>query len=178
MNYIINLNQISFQYLNSFAMRSSWLDETFIFLATDFGIVLIVIALVFLITHRHIGKGIKNILVIFTTAILAWAVAEVIKYFYISPRPFIALPPEKVSLLFEHGSMDSFPSGHATFFSALAVALFAYHKKIGIAYIIGALLIGISRIVVGIHWPIDILAGYIIGGIIGYLVYYFINKYI
>jgi undecaprenyl-diphosphatase len=158
-------------------MRYDWLDETFIFLATDFGIVLIVIILIFLVTHRHRGYGIKNILVIFTTAILAWAVAEVVKHFYISPRPFVTLPPEKVNLLFKHGSLDSFPSGHATFFSALAVALYAYHKSIGSWYLVGALLIGISRIVVGIHWPTDILAGYIIGGVIGYFVYYFINKY-
>ena len=40
--------------------------------------------------------------------------AHVVKYFYVSPRPFITLLDARV--IFENGSgLDSFPSGHATF---------------------------------------------------------------
>jgi len=170
-----NLNQTIFQYLNGFAFQHGWLDELIIFFATDFGILLVLVAGIFLVTHRHLKEGIKNILVIALAAGLAWVISKAIKYFYISPRPFLAL--ENVNLLFEHGDHDSFPSGHATFFSALAFALFAYHKRIGIAYALGALIIGASRVTAGVHWPIDILAGYIMGGIIGYSAYIFISKY-
>ncbi len=62
-------------------------------------------------------------------------------------------------------------------FAALASALYFYHKKIALWYAIGALLIGLSRITVGIHWPLDILAGYILGGIIGGGVYFLYKTY-
>jgi len=44
-----------------------------------------------------------------------------------------------------------------------------YHKKMGYLFIFFALLIGISRIIAGVHYPIDIMAGYGFGGFISYL---------
>jgi len=106
---------------------------------------------------------------------LAWGASRAIKYFYPSPRPFEVF--DNIKLLFTHGGGDSFPSGHATFFMALAIALSAYHKRLGIVYIFGALAIGLARVIAGVHFPIDIIAGYILGGIIGIAVYKFFNKY-
>jgi membrane-associated phospholipid phosphatase len=55
----------------------------------------------------------------------------------------------------------SFPSGHAT--TAFAIGgLFALGAKFRTGYVIfvtAALLVGVSRAVVGVHWPLDILAG-------------------
>ncbi len=75
--------------------------------------------------------------------------------------------------LFLHGGMDSFPSGHATLFSALAVAIYVVHKKVGYVFMFFALIIGLSRIVAGVHFPVDILAGFAIGTAISFT----INKY-
>jgi len=54
---------------------------------------------------------------------------------------------------------------------ALGTALFAYHKKLGAIYILGALAIGVARVVAGVHWPGDILAGWFLGAVIGWLAY-------
>jgi undecaprenyl-diphosphatase len=97
-------------------------------------------------------------------------VARLIKYFFPHPRPSVL--PDTHVLLFPDDN-QAFPSGHATFFSALAAALYYYHKQIAFWYAVGALLIGLSRIIGGVHWPVDILAGYLLGGIIGAGVYYF-----
>jgi undecaprenyl-diphosphatase len=41
--------------------------------------------------------------------------------------------------------------------------MYLVNKKVGIYFIIGALFVGLSRIIGGVHFPLDILFGYIIG---------------
>ena len=54
---------------------------------------------------------------------------------------------------------------------ALGAALFAYHRIGGVFYVVAALAIGVARIISGIHWPLDVLAGWLLGGLIGYYAY-------
>lgn len=68
----------------------------------------------------------------------------------------------------------SFPSGHAmnsaVVFLTLGALLARTHKTYAVrAYIIGAsilltLTIGFSRVYLGVHWPSDVLAGWVVGG--------------
>jgi undecaprenyl-diphosphatase len=71
--------------------------------------------------------------------------------------------------LFLHGGMDSFPSGHAMFFGALAMSLFFVHKRMGYLYFVVALIVGLARIAAGVHFPVDIFVSYILGIIIAYI---------
>lgn len=166
------MNETIFRFLNDFALRNEFLDAVIIFLTDNFGLLLIAGLIVFITLHKSSKIRFKHAVVIFASALLAWLVAGAIKFFYFSPRPFEVL--DNVNLLFEHGGGDSFPSGHATFYSALATSLYFNHKRIALIYIAGAILIGLSRITAGIHWPLDILAGYALGGLIGYLSYKFL----
>ena len=79
--------------------------------------------------------------------------------------PFIAL--QNVSALFNESGF-AFPSGHATFFSAIGFALFRNHKKVGYIFILFAILIGIARVAAGVHFPLDILGGFLLGWLISY----------
>lgn len=168
------MNKTIFKFFNYFALQNSIFDAIIIFLSDKFGLLLIFILIIFLFTHKHKEENTRNILIIFLSGLLAWFIAKIIKYFYFSPRPFEIL--DSVNILFEHGEGDSLPSGHAVFYSAIATSFYFYHKYLALIYIIGALLIGMSRIVAGIHWPIDILAGYALGGITGYFVYKLFKK--
>jgi undecaprenyl-diphosphatase len=76
--------------------------------------------------------------------------------------------PQVHSLFAE--SWYSFPSGHATFFMALAVSIFLSHKKAGYLFMFFALLIGIARIIAGVHFPVDILGGFVIGALVAFFV--------
>lgn len=61
----------------------------------------------------------------------------------------------------------SFPSGHATRLSAFAVILFHYHFEMGLIFSAFALFIGLDRIIVGVHYFLDVVSGYVLGILIG-----------
>src|SRR3989338_6972595 len=88
-----------------------------------------------------------------------FGITEIIRFFYHRPRPFLALPVHQ--LLTENAW--SFPSGHATFFFAIATAIYLYNKKWGTFFFIASILMTVSRVIAGIHYPSDIIGGAFIG---------------
>lgn len=169
------MNQTIFYVINSVAGQNYALDQLVIFLSNWFGYILLAGLLVFLASHKDKKQGARDLFVVIAAAIAAYVFSVALKYLLPHQRPFEVLPDAHI--LYTHGGGDSFPSGHATFYMALAVSLFFYHRRLALVYFFGALIIGLARIAVGIHWPFDILAGWLLGGGIGALVYYFLNYY-
>lgn len=107
-------------------------------------------------------------------------VTETIRFFYHRPRPFVALG---IHALVPDNPIDSFPSGHAAFVFALAMAIYysfklyetkesrEANKKWNTWFWASAIVIGLARIFVGIHWPSDIVGGAVIGILSAYVVY-------
>jgi len=85
-----------------------------------------------------------------------------LKTILLVPRPFIN---ENILPIIDKSQdlYNSFPSGHTTLAFALSTNIFLYNKKIGYFAFIVAGLISISRIIVGVHYPLDIIMGIIIG---------------
>ncbi len=107
---------------------------------------------------------------IYATPILVYLVTILIKYFYQTPRPFalLEIPPAFVVSSDPYG-LASFPSSHTAIFAALAVVVYFSDQKIGKWFFVGALVVGIARIGAGVHWPIDIVGGFLIGAGLGFL---------
>jgi undecaprenyl-diphosphatase len=148
--------------------------------SNPWGIILAGIALVIiLITHKD-WKGKKfiqwtrEVFIVGISVASAYLVTLILKILVHAPRPFVALP--NIHPLVIETPYDSFPSGHATVFFALAVAMVMYDKKWGIVFFIIAILVSLSRVIAGVHFPIDILAGAIIGSFVGYFVHTFLAK--
>ncbi len=101
-------------------------------------------------------------------------VVEVIRLWWDRARPFELLqytPPfPEISA--------SFPSGHATFFFALAMMVYLHDRTHAWIFIISAICISIARVIAGVHFPSDITAGAIIGCSVSLGVYYYIEPFI
>jgi undecaprenyl-diphosphatase len=172
------MNNTLFFSLYSLAHQSALFDNIVVFTAVWLGVVVIIFTVLFLLLHRDSGmerhsvasltqKG-KEIGIVFLAALCAWIVAGLLKKFIGSPRPFDAF--SSVHPLFSETGFG-FPSGHATFFSALAAATYLYHRKLGTALGAAALLVGTARIIGGVHFPFDILGGFILGPISAIIAY-------
>jgi undecaprenyl-diphosphatase len=85
-------------------------------------------------------------------------------------RPLWAL---NTPYLFVHYT-PSFPSGHTAFAFALGTFLFFFGEKrlARVVYILGVF-VGLGRISAGVHYPIDILGGIILGILTGYCAHRF-----
>lgn len=180
------MNNNIFYFFYNLAHKSYILDQAFIFFADLFPYVVVILAGLFLLFHLPAQAGHeifqaespfqvflekkKEILLVFFSSFLAYFSSEILKYLFHTARPFLVLP--NVQALITESS-NAFPSGHSAFFSALAFSIFFLHKKAGYVFMFFAFLIGIARIVVGVHFPIDILGGFILGATISYFVAFF-----
>jgi len=98
-------------------------------------------------------------------AVCAFVVAEIIGktagLFYSHVQPFAALP--NVHTLIEHGIDNSFPSDHTILFFSVCFSFLLVRGKEGVLWLALACCVAVSRIWVGVHYPVDIAAGALIG---------------
>ncbi len=106
---------------------------------------------------------------------LAFIVARIGSNIYFSPRPFVTY--NFVPLL-AHAADNGFPSDHALFAFSLAFFGLIFNKRAGYTFLIIALIIGVSRIYVGVHSPIDIIGSAVIGGTAAFCTNYLYKKYL
>ena len=74
-------------------------------------------------------------------------------------RPFV---DHNVVLIVNHAADASFPSDHAVGTMALACGILYYRWNLGTWMVYGSILVGISRVFVGNHYPGDIVGAFIL----------------
>ena len=109
-----------------------------------------------------------------------------LKKLFDSPRPSGLLESVDIHVIGPVLTTHSYPSGHTiTIFAAISAIVLSYSiqaKLLGSIFKIGlfifATVVGISRIMVGAHWPLDCLAGACVGWISGVTGIYLSRKYL
>ena len=92
------------------------------------------------------------------------------------PRPFVVNEMIK-PLVGGVNKYTSFPSGHTSGSFSAMFALYRWvPKKIGIPALVLAGLIAISRWYVGVHYPTDVLGGFVIGFMCSIWAYYLVKR--
>ncbi|ARM74910.1 undecaprenyl-diphosphatase SepP [Acidianus manzaensis] len=99
--------------------------------------------------------------------IVAIILGEAAKYIMAEPRPFYFIHPDY--LLIPKPTDYSYPSGHALIVSDGAIVLsLTTYKWLWIVMMIEAIIVSYSRVYVGVHWPADILGGWLLGAWIAF----------
>jgi undecaprenyl-diphosphatase len=112
------------------------------------------------IAWRHPAQR-TYVLGVLVAAAVASVLAHMLSKAIHLPRPFVVgLSPSYI----EHGARGSLPSAHATvmFTVALICCLRPAIRRVGIALFLIALVTGWARIYVGVHFPLDVLAGFVL----------------
>ncbi len=109
------------------------------------------------------------VMILLTVGIANELSSHILKEFFVRPRPCHTLSGDEIRLLVGCGPGKSFPSSHATNNFALATILTYYFRKYRYWFYSIAALVAFSRVYVGVHYPIDISAGAILGTSVGLL---------
>lgn len=108
-------------------------------------------------------KAVPIVIVVVISLVFTYFLKEL----FARPRPFFTVPEV---IFFSCSFGPSFPSGHMTRISAIAGAFSKiYSGWIKYLMILLSIFVGFSRLYLGVHYPSDIIAGGIIGYLVGYL---------
>lgn len=163
-----------FKTIYSLSSASKFFDACIRFISGPFSYV--VLPALFLVYVCTFAKNKMYFFALTTlSAISAWLIANMLKMAVMRLRPFESLS-QIIPLTRPDGY--SFPSQHSTVFATLTVIAFHLDVRFGYVMLFLTLLIGFSRIVAGVHYPLDVIAGFILGGIVGYSFVFFFKKYV
>lgn len=113
---------------------------------------------------------------LFTSVLFAVLGMGILKAVVRAPRPFQVLESIDGKRL-ETATGYSFPSGHTTTGAAFYTALALTFKKRPVSILCAVMmaLVGLSRLYLGVHWPIDVFAGLLLGVAISFTVSRYLN---
>ncbi len=103
--------------------------------------------------------------------LLAMAASRGLKELIDAARPPAVLVAGSFHLIGPALTQASFPSGHSTTAAVLAGTFIAHTRwiEVRLLLLILATLVGLSRVAVGVHWPLDVLGGLMIGALSAWL---------
>ena len=149
------------------------LDLLFIFGAKYLFVLSLVIAGVYFLRQPW---SMKKKMAIFgvVSLLLIYGVALTAGHLYYNPRPFVV---GHFAPLIPYAADNGFPSDHVLLVSAIAAIVYFFNRRIGIVLWIITILVAISRVYVGVHHPIDVIASMLIS-LVSTSVVYIISKHV
>lgn len=157
------LNRTLFLWINATPETPAWLISLATFVARDL-ITIVPVLIVALWLWGPVNQvGSQRQLVLKTAIALALALtlSWLIGSLYPHPRPFvIGLGHQFLA----HDATESYPSNHGTIIFTFAIAFFCWHRAwSGVVLLAVGAAIAWSRVFLGVHWPMDMLGGLLLG---------------
>ncbi len=155
-----------FEWINGLAGRWDALDNVMKLLVSDFFLPVVITLATFALwfagrtleertrnqwafLYAVVGAGFSNLFV------------RIVNQHHFRPRPFMAL--DDVTVLFYRPTDPSFPSNAAAFTFAMAAGVWLVNRRWGLVVGVGALLFSFARVFAGMHYPLDVVGGALLG---------------
>ena len=153
-----------FRFLNDVPAALASVLTPLSYLFRPLGIVVVVVLAAVYVVARN--RSIMPVATGAVAAAAAWALANLAKVIADRPRPYQAIAGAVLRQPPAHGT--SFPSSHTAVTVAVVLALLPFLPRAMAGVAIGyAVLVGWSRVYLGVHYPLDILGGAGIGMAVG-----------
>jgi undecaprenyl-diphosphatase len=164
-----------FLWINGLAGEFSPLDNAMEWVVSDYlvpvALALSLVAFWFLGRDKEARKRNQiGMFVALTSMGLSSLSVLIINAAYFRPRPF-DVEGLDVTLLFYRPTDSSFPANPIAASVGIAAAVWAINRRLGSAMLVAVGLYGFARVYAGVHYPLDIVAGALIGAVMTVLVF-------
>ena len=151
--------------VNAFARSTPWLHGAATAYA-EFGIVLFAVLLIVgaWSTRRDTDRRLAAAVWAGVGTLVALGLNQIVASMVAEARPYAAHPSALV--LVSRTTDWSFPSDHSVMAGACVVGLLLYSRRLGAITAVAAVLMGATRVYVGAHYPHDVVAGLVFGGLV------------
>jgi undecaprenyl-diphosphatase len=170
------MNQWLFEQINAFAKATPWLHPVARAYA-GYGVVLFAALLLagWWIARR--SGEVARVAAAVTAGgatLLALAVNQPIVHAVNEARPYTTLT--NILVLANRSPDASFPSDHATMAGAVAVGLLIVSRRLGLVAVLAAVLMAFTRVYIAAHYPADVAAGLLLGGLVAVLTWLLLRR--
>ncbi len=160
-----SLDYTVFRAINGLTGRSPALDAAMIAFARYSPVVYAIALALLWLTWKQRNQ--RAALLAGISALVALGLGQIVGHAFPRDRPYLA---HHVSLLITHSPDTSFPSDHTTLAFAIAVAVWQFNRRAGIALLIFGMLVAVARVYVGAHYPGDVVGGAVLGAVTSLIV--------
>src|SRR3954471_2500190 len=160
-----------YRWINRLADRTSWAHGLF---KANAGYGIVLFAVLLLVAYLN-GRQHDDLTAVAASAwagaaaIVALGIGQLIGGAIDRARPYETMT--NAHLLVDKTTDFSFPSDHATAAGAVAVGLLFANRRLGIVACVLAVLMAFTRVYVGAHYPLDVIAGLLLGAVVAWASY-------
>lgn len=94
-----------------------------------------------------------------TSSLISFLLAKISAHFIYDARPFVV---SNIQPLIQHAADNGFPSDHTLVASLASFIVLIFNKKTGLILMLCTILIGVARVLSGIHHPLDVIGSIVI----------------